>query len=335
MEKKGVLSTLRFMFFTIISLGLIFSSVVITVINMYKPAVKTYINGEFIGYFSSEQQFDQVYNDLVVEKQNIDPNVKVYLEAEPTFETSYIRDSLLNEQNVYTNLRAKVKTEFTIYEVAVNNETKMTFSTEDDANKYSEDLKSEVSKLDVKVIEKKVEELNNVTTIERADAILKDIVDRNKPVVVPKVKPQNYAYTATTAKASDEVAKSALAQGGIWPTTARYITSPYGWRWGTIHTGTDIAGPMGSPIYAYKDGLVTYSGWNASYGYIVKIDHGNGLSTWYAHCSKLLVSAGQNVKQGQTISLMGSTGNSTGSHLHFEVRINGVHVNSYSYISAY
>lgn len=335
MEKKGVLSTLRFMFFTIISLGLVFSAVVITVINMYKPAVKTYINGEFIGYFSSEQQFDQVYNDLVAEKQNIDSNVKVYLETEPTFETSYIRDSLLNEQNVYTNLRAKIKTEFTIYEVAVNNETKMTFSTEDEADKYSEDLKSEVSKLDVKVLEKKVEELNNITSIERADAILKDIVDRNKPVETPKVNTQNYGYTSTTAKVSADVAKSAAAQGGIWPTTVRYISSHYGWRWGTVHTGIDIAGPIGSQIFAYKDGLVTYSGWNASYGYIVKVDHGNGLATWYAHCSKLLVTAGQNVKQGQVIALMGSTGNSTGSHLHFEMRINGVPTNPYTYISAY
>lgn len=339
MGKKGVLSTLRFMFFTIISLCLIFSAVVITVINMYKPAVKTYINGEFIGYFSSEQQFDQVYNDLVAEKQNIDSNVKVYLEAEPTFETSYIRDSLLNEQNVYTNLRAKIKTEYTIYEVAVDNETKMTFSAEDEAKKYSEDLKSEVSKLDVKVVEKKVEELDNVTSIERADAILKDIVDRNKPVETPKVtisaQAYNYTSTSTSAAASAEIANSAQAQGGIWPTTVRYISSTYGWRWGTVHTGTDIAGPIGSPIYAYKDGLVTYSGWNAAYGYIVKIDHGNGFSTWYAHCSKLLVSAGQTVTQGQTISLMGSTGNSTGSHLHFEVRLNGVPVNSYPYIAGH
>ena len=124
MGKKGVLSTLKFILFTVVSILMIFSAVYFTVLNTYKPAVKAYINGEFIGYFSNEQQFDEVYNDLVTEKQNIDENVKVYLESEPTFEQSYIRDSLLEEQNVYTNLRAEIKTEYTIYEVKVGNTSK-------------------------------------------------------------------------------------------------------------------------------------------------------------------------------------------------------------------
>ena len=141
MEKKGVLGTLRFLFFTILVLVLIFSAVVITVLNMYKPTVKAFVDGKFIGYFASEQQFDEVYNDLVTEKQNIDSNVKVYLENEPSFETSYIRENILAKQNVYDNLRAEVKTEYTIYDVAVDGEKKMTFNNEDDANKYAEQLK--------------------------------------------------------------------------------------------------------------------------------------------------------------------------------------------------
>ena len=330
MEKKNRLGTLRFVIFTILSFILICSAVVITVLNHYKPAVKTYINGEFIGYFSSPQQFDEVYNDLVIEKQNIDQNVKVYLETEPTFETSYIRESLLSQQNVYTNLRDNIKTEFVIYKVLVNNEEKMTFNAQDDANKYVEDLKSEVSKLNVQIKEEKVSELGELNKVEKADAILKDIIDRNKPIKQNTT--TSKGSTSTTEKASAAIADAALSQGGIWPTVSHYISSPYGWRWGTIHTGTDIAGKGGDPIYAWKDGLVTYSGWSGSYGYIVKVDHGNGISTWYAHCRKLLVTAGQEVSQGETIALMGSTGFSTGNHLHFEVRINGVHVNSYLYI---
>lgn len=333
MEKHSVLRTLRFILFSVLSLVLVFTAVAITVLNTYKPAVKTYLNGKFIGYFSDENQFDEVYNDLVSEKQNIDSNVKVYLESEPSFETSYIRDSLLSEQNVYTNLRAEIKTEYTIYNVAVNNETKMTFTTKDEANKYAEELKSEVSSLNVVINEEKVEELGEITSTDRAESILKDIVDRNKPVVRYTAPTYNYYKTETNQTASDEIANAALAQGGIWPTTSHYISSPYGWRWGAFHSGTDIAGRYGDPIYAYKSGLVTYAGWANSYGYIVKIDHGNGFSTWYAHCSQLLVTAGQEVSQGQTIALMGSTGYSTGNHLHFEVRINGVHVNSYPYIA--
>ena len=330
MEKKNRLSTLRFIAFTILSFILICSAVVMTFLNHYKPAVKTYINGEFIGYFSSPQQFDEVYNDLVIEKQNIDPNVKVYLESEPAFETSYIRESLLSQQNVYTNLRGNIKTEFVVYKVLVNNEEKMAFNAQDDANKYVEDLKKEVSKLDVQIKEEKVSELGELTSIEKADAILKDIVDRNKPVTQNTTVKGN---TSTTEKASETIASAALAQGGIWPTISHYISSSYGWRWGTVHTGTDIAGKGGDPIYVWKNGLVTYSGWAGSYGNIVKVDHGNGIATWYAHCSKLLVTAGQEVSQGDTIALMGSTGFSTGNHLHFEVRINGVHVNSYPYIA--
>lgn len=328
-----MLSTLRFILFTVFCLVLIFSAVLFTVLNMYKPAVRAYLNGEFVGYFSSEQQFDEVYNDLVTEKQSIDPNVKVYLENEPSFEQSYIRESVLSEQNIYTNLRAKVKTEFTIYDVAVNDKVEMTFNTQDEANKYSENLKKEVSKLKVDVKSEKVEQLGEMTTLERADNILKDIVDRNKPVYTPKATvTTKKTATTTNATASANIANQASIQGGIWPTTSHYVSSYYGWRWGTIHSGTDIAGKAGDAIYAYKSGLVTFSGWGGDYGYLLKVDHGNGLSTWYGHCSKLLVSAGAEISQGQTIALMGSTGNSTGNHLHFEVRINGVHVNSFPYI---
>lgn len=160
-----MLGTLRFVFFTILALVLIFSAVLVTVLNTYKPTVKAYIGDKFVGYFSSEQQFDEVYNDLVTEKQNVDSDVKVYLDSEPTFETSYTRDSLIAKQNVYTNLRAEMKTEYTVYEVAVDGDNKMKFDTKDDANKYAENLKAEVSKLNVEVKEEKVEEKGEITTM--------------------------------------------------------------------------------------------------------------------------------------------------------------------------
>ena len=305
-----------------------------TVLNVYKPIVKAYVNDEFVGYFKSESQFDQVYNDLVAEKQNIDENVKVYLDGEPSFVESYIRESLLEDQNLYTNLRAKIKTEYTIYKVAVNNEEKMVFNTQDEANKYAEKLKAEVKTVTVTTSEEKVAELGELTTLERADAIYKDIVDRNKPVETPKVT-YTYTYTAPTTTnktASSEIANKALAEGGVWPTASRIITCYYGGYYG--HTGTDIAGQIGGPIYAYKSGLVTFAGWSTGgYGYLVKIDHGNGFITMYAHCSKILVKAGDTVSGGQNIAQVGSTGYSTGPHLHFEIRINGVAVNSYPYIA--
>lgn len=328
-----MLSRLKFVLFTILSLVLIFSAVAVTILNTYKPVVKTYIGGECIGYFSSEQQFDEVFNDLVTEKQNIDPNVKVYLDSEPTFETCYIRDSLIAEQNVYTNLRAKIKTEYTIYNVAVDGETKMTFNTQDEANKYAENLKKEVAKLNTEVKEEKVAELGEMTTVERADSILKDIVDRNKPVETPKATVSANVTTkknqVTTAPTIGATAVAATGSG-VWPTVERRINCHYMGYSG--HTGTDIGGAIGTAIYAYRSGTVTFAGWGSGYGKHVKIDHGNGMSTLYAHASELLVSPGQYVTEGQMIAKIGMTGYTTGPHLHFEVRLNGVPVNAYPYI---
>lgn len=331
MEKKGVLSTFKFISLTVIILVLIFSAVTTTVMNMYKNTLKVSIDGKFIGYFSSRDQFDEVYNTLVFEKQQIDPNVKIYMNSDPVFEESYIRDELFSTQNVYTNLRAELKTEYTTYSVIVDGENKMTFNSLDEANEYSSNLKDEVAKLSIEIKEDKVSELENITTRERADVIYKDIVSRNK-VVVRKT------TTSSSLPASKGVAAEAIeaAKGGTWPTLARVVSSHFGWRpsLGDFHTGTDLDGKTGDPIYAYKAGRVIFSGWNCGYGYLVKIDHGNGLSTYYAHCNTLNVKTGQTVAQGQVIATVGNTGRSFGDHLHFEIRINGTAVNAYPIMTA-
>ena len=122
-----------------------------------------------------------------------------------------------------------------------------------------------------------------------------------------------------------------------WPTTGR-ITSYFGGRkspggiGSTNHKGIDIANSYGTAIYAADGGKVTYAGWMSGYGYLVRIDHLNGYVTYYGHNSKLLVSAGQTVYKGQQIAKMGSTGNSTGNHCHFEVRYNGVAKNPLNFL---
>ena len=120
----------------------------------------------------------------------------------------------------------------------------------------------------------------------------------------------------------------------IWPTTG-VVTSPYGLRWGgtDFHPGMDIANDMGTPIVATADGVVDYAGWNSGgYGNMVDIDHGNGIMTRYGHASQVVVSNGQHVKRGQLIAYMGSTGFSTGPHVHYEVHVNGQRVNPISYL---
>lgn len=112
------------------------------------------------------------------------------------------------------------------------------------------------------------------------------------------------------------------------------LSSGFGQRWGRLHSGIDIAAPEGTSIAAADGGTVTFSGYNnGGYGNLVIVDHGNGKQTYYAHCSKLLVSVGDPVGQGQEIALVGSTGRSTGNHLHFEVRVDGVAQNPLQYVS--
>lgn len=118
--------------------------------------------------------------------------------------------------------------------------------------------------------------------------------------------------------------------GYVWPTSSKHINQYFGLR----HTGVDIHGKIGYPNYAARAGKVIKSqcGWNGGYGCYIILDHGGGVTTLYGHNSKLLVSVGETVEQGQTIGLLGSTGRSTGPHLHFEVRINGRRVNPLQYI---
>ena len=105
----------------------------------------------------------------------------------------------------------------------------------------------------------------------------------------------------------------------VWPTKGIF-TSGYGWRWGRMHRGIDIANNIGTPIVAAKSGQVVSAGWHGGgYGYLVELRHADGTLTRYGHNSRILVRAGQVVPQGKVISLMGSTGRSTGPHLHFEI----------------
>ncbi|MGI6452529.1 MAG: murein hydrolase activator EnvC family protein [Syntrophomonadaceae bacterium] len=125
-----------------------------------------------------------------------------------------------------------------------------------------------------------------------------------------------------------------------WPTPGYTgITSPYGMRFHPVlkenrmHTGVDLRAPMGANIVAADSGTIIQTGWMGGYGQVVIIDHGNQVSTLYAHQSKILVNTGDTVYKGQTIGKVGSTGWSTGPHLHFEVRINGKHTDPMQYIS--
>jgi len=126
-------------------------------------------------------------------------------------------------------------------------------------------------------------------------------------------------------------ARTASASGFIWPVHG-VVTSTFGWRWGRMHEGIDIAVASGTPVVSAAAGTVIVAGWMGGYGYLVVVDHGNGIATAYGHNTNVTVSAGQTVGQGQLIAYSGNTGNSTGPHVHFEVRIGGAAVDPFGYL---
>ena len=121
------------------------------------------------------------------------------------------------------------------------------------------------------------------------------------------------------------------ASGFAWPVSGP-VTSGFGTRWGRMHEGVDIAVPSGTPVHAAAAGTVIHAGWLGGYGNLVVVDHGNGVSTAYAHNTSIAVAVGQQVAQGDVLSYSGSTGNSTGPHVHFEVRVNGAAVDPMGYL---
>lgn len=161
--------------------------------------------------------------------------------------------------------------------------------------------------------------------------ISKQVVDE-KVTMQPVTQVVSEGPGLTSVSMASAASRGSNSFNGIaWPLRGP-INSPFGSRWGSFHNGIDIGGGIGSSYSAAASGKVVEAGWGGGYGNMILIDHGNGVRTRYAHSSKLLVSVGQHVEQGQSIGLVGSTGHSTGPHLHFEVIINGSTVNPSSYL---
>lgn len=160
---------------------------------------------------------------------------------------------------------------------------------------------------------------------ENGKLIANNIID-SKVVEAPK----NAVALKGTKAIVGYVGKSSGVFGS--PMSHLQVSSGFGSRGGGRHLGVDLRNPCGTPIYAAESGKVTFAGYSGSYGNLVKISHGGGLESYYGHCNSLLVSAGQTVKKGQQIGTVGATGNATGYHLHFEVRLNGVAQNPFNYI---
>lgn len=201
------------------------------------------------------------------------------------------------------------------------------------------DLDVLIQKSNALIEELKGQESDLIAQYKKNEDALNTLDDQIKEVINNSGSSSNGSSGTTTGgSAGDGSTGSGSKIHMIWPVQgcSTYISSGYGPRWGTIHRGIDITGGgiYGKNVVAAASGKVILAlNTTTGYGRYVIVDHGNGVATLYAHCSQLKVSVGQKVSQGQTIALVGSTGNSTGPHLHFEVRINGERVNPLNYVS--
>ncbi len=205
----------------------------------------------------------------------------------------------------------------TTYEVPYKTETTRT------AKKYQGYMS--VTTAGVKGVNEKLEKVTYVNGVQVSSEVISDTV------ITAPVNEQVLVGTAVKTASTTTVIHNTSTKGFIWPLAVKGVITSY-WGDGREHKGLDIAAPKGTDTYAVKDGTVVDARYASDYGWFVTIDHGNGVQTRYAHHSKLYVKKGDVVKQGQVIAAVGTTGNSTGNHCHFEVIINGTRVNPAPYL---
>lgn len=288
----------------------------------YKPAYMVTYNGDFIGYSDSKSKLQEKINDFIENGDGNSSNIAyVQITSMPKYELTFLKRNIsTNDDDIYKAITSTGVTYYNYFAIQLNGEDKYFVSTyseaEDVVNKLKEKNSNNID--NIKIMEKYNTELTSFTN---TDECVSALYEEKK-----SVKP---AYTGTN-NSSTYIAS--LGISFVEPVQGM-LTSGFGVRRRDNHKGLDIANSMGTPIRAAAAGTVTYAQYNSGgYGNLVIISHGNGVQTYYGHCSKLYVTQGQTVSQGEVISAMGSTGISTGSHLHWEVRINGVAQNPRNYL---
>lgn len=300
---------------------------------LFKPMYAVKLNGEVIGYTDAKKQLDDKIQKYMKSGDG-DKVAFVEVDVMPEYEICYSKsDVKVDEEKVFDTVIASGTPYYKNYAVMLSGEEKYYVATYEEAEKIIADLKEKKS-TNIDSITYTVKYSSENLTESSVDDVVAALFVEPKPdpkPVVQTTQRATYSGSATTYASSASYGYQDIGIALVRPISGT-ITSRYGRRSSGIHKGLDIATSTGTPIGAAAAGTVTFSGWSGSYGNFIIIDHGNGIQTAYAHCSALYVSAGQYVDQGQSIGAVGSTGNSTGPHLHLEVRINGVCQNPQNYL---
>ena len=299
---------LRFFNVTLFALGIIIAIVLIK----YKPVYEVKIDGEVIGYTNNKQNLEKDIEESTQNYKGKNIN-KVEITETPEYEYKLVeKNKETNESEIIIALQKNMKIEYEYYNLELNGEIIEAVNSKEDA----ETIKEQLGLQDIIITQMITENVEEINTHEL------------------EVAKNNVAEKTQTVDKTTEIANINGIEIATLPITGT-ISSRYGVSSrirSSTHTGLDIAASTGTPIKVIADGTVTSAQYTGSYGYLVKVEHGNGVESWYAHTSKMYVKAGDEVKAGDVIAAVGSTGNSTGPHLHLEIRINGQHVNPQKYI---
>lgn len=288
---------------------------------IYKPIYKVTYNGEFIGYSENKSKLQNRINEYM--KTGEGENVAfVQIDTMPEYEMCLLKkDITTSDDEIFSKIKETGTAYYKYYAITESNEEKYYVSKFEEAESIINQLK-----------EKESTNISKLGFIEKYETELKEFTGVDKIVSDLYVKKKVVTYASSSKGVNTTSQKVPLGISLIKPVSGT-ITSRFGSRWGETHTGLDIGAPRGTAVKAAAGGKVTFSGNRGNgYGNYVIISHGNGVETLYGHCHTLTVSAGQTVSQGQTIATVGSTGRSTGNHLHLEIRVNGISQNPQNYL---
>lgn len=295
---------------------LAFGLIIAIILIKYKPMYEVKVSGEKVGYLDNKNNLCDMIEENITNYngKNID---KVELTEEPEYKLKLVEKGTESDNSeILVALQEDVEITYKYYEIKKENEILEKVDTLEIAEQLVDELEELENKgLSLEIEEKTTKEENELNT---------NIIETAKENMIEELNiDTKHAITDING-----IKISTLPLSGN-------ISSRYGESSGirrASHTGLDISVAKGTPIKAISNGIVTFAGKKGSYGNLVKIDHGNGVESWYAHASKINVEKGETVKSGDVIALVGSTGNSTGPHLHLEIRINGKHVNPQKYL---
>ena len=303
---------------------------------LYKPTYSVYLNGKQVGYTSNKSDLQHRINEYVDHGDGTNENVAfVQVNDLPEYKLCLLKRNIVtNDEEIYNMVIEPGITYYRYYAILEEQEEKYYVSSFEEAENVVNTLKDKNSENidEISILEKYETGINDLTSVE--EVVSKLYVEKKTDVRVAQNTASRASAGYVNTNTNTSSGKSSLGISLIRPISGT-ITSRFGANSSirsSAHTGLDISAPKGTSIKAAASGTVTFSGWKGSYGYMIVISHGNGIQTYYAHCSQLYASVGETVSQGETIASVGSTGNSTGPHLHLEVRINGVAYNPQNYV---